>query len=90
LRYKVLEKFLHLLNVRKGIQAFHHSMERDVLQSDKRLFVIERICKGKNLLAVINVSDDRIKLPQYKGMTDLISKTLFEGSVAPYGVYFLQ
>jgi len=36
------------------------------------------------------VSDAKIKLPQYKGMTDLISKILFEGSVAPYGVYFLQ
>jgi len=90
LRYKVSEAFLHLLNVRKEIQAFHHSVERDVLQSDKRLFVIERICKGKNLLAVVNVSDAEIKLPQYKGKTDLISKTLFEGSVGPYGVYFLQ
>ena len=90
LRYKVLEEFLRLLNVRKEIQAFHHSMERDVLQSDRRLFVIERICKGKNLIAVVNVSDAEIKLPQYKGKTDLISKTLFEGSVAPYGVYFLQ
>ena len=90
LRYKVLGAFLHLLNVRGGIQAFHHSTERDVLQSDQRLFIIERICKGKNLLAVVNVSDAKLKLPQYKGKTDLISKTLFEGSVAPYGVYFLQ
>ena len=65
-------------------------MERDVLQSDKRLFVIERKCKGKDVLAVVNVSDAEIKLLQYKGKTDLISKTLFEGSVAPYGVYFLQ
>ena len=86
----MLEEFLHLLNVRKEIQAFHHSMERDVIQSDKRLFLIERICEGKNLLAVVNVSDDRLRLPQYKGKTDLISKTPFEGSVAPYGVYFLQ
>jgi len=90
LRHKVLAECLHLLEVRKGIQAFHHSVERDVLQSDKRLFVIERICNEENLFAVVNVSDDWIKLPQYKGMTDLISKTLFEGNVAPYGVYFLQ
>ncbi|NQT55838.1 MAG: sugar phosphorylase [Desulfobacteraceae bacterium] len=90
LRYQVLEKFLYLLKVRKEIQAFHHSVERTVLQSDERLFIIERIYKEESVLAVVNVSDDTIKLAQYKGKYDLISKVLFEGWVAPYGVYFLK
>lgn len=90
LRYQVLEKFLYLLKVRKEIQAFHHSVERTVLQLDERLFIIERIYKEESVLAVVNVSDDTIKLAQYKGKYDLISKVLFEGWVAPYGVYFLK
>ena len=90
LRYQVLEKFLHLLNVRKEMKAFHHSVERDVLQSDERLFIMERIYREKSVFAVVNVSNDRVNLPEYKGKTDLISKTTFGGTVVPYGVYFLE
>jgi len=40
--------------------------------------------------AVINVSDDTIKLPEYRGKIDLITHISFDGKVAPYGVYFLK
>ncbi|MBU0990142.1 MAG: sugar phosphorylase [Proteobacteria bacterium] len=90
LRYQVLGQFLHLLMVRKEIPAFHHSVKRDVIQSDKRLFIMERRTEGRSMVAVVNVSDDTIKLPQYQGKTDLIRKMLFEGSIEPYGVYFLE
>jgi len=90
LRYQVLSKFLHLLKVRKEIPAFHHSVKRNILRSDERLFIIERQYQGKNVIAVINVTDDTITLPQYQGNTDLIRNMLFEGSIEPYGVYFLE
>ncbi len=39
---------------------------------------------------VINVSDNSVTLPEHEGKLDLITKILFDGKVAPYGVYFLK
>ena len=89
-RYQVLEGFLHLLNVRKQVQAFHYSVERTVLKSDERLFVMERVNKGESILGVVNVSSNTVESPQYQGKYDLISKTRFEGNIEPYGVYFFK
>ena len=89
LRYRVLTRFIHLLKVRKEIPAFHHSVKRDILPSDERLFIMERQHRGRSMAAVVNVSGDAIDLPQYQGRTDRIRNLLFEGSVEPYGVYFL-
>jgi glycosidase len=90
LRYQVLAKFIHLLNVRKEIPAFHHSVKRNIIPSDKRLFVMERWYQNKCMTAVVNVSNDAIDLPQYKGKTDRIYNVLFDGRVEPYGVYFFE
>jgi len=90
LRYQVLTRFLHLLNVRKQIPAFHHSVKRDILPSDNRLFIMERWHRERRMVAVVNVSQDTIDLPQYRGMTGRIRNMLFDGSIEPYGVYFLE
>ncbi len=90
LRYQVLTRFLHLLNVRKEIPAFHHSVKREILSSDERLFIMERWQRKRYMIAVINVSDDAVDLPQYLGKTDRIRNILFDGSIEPYGVYFLE
>ena len=89
-RYQVLEGFLHLLKARNQIEAFHHSVRREVLRSDKRLFIMERQYKSESLYAVINVSDETIELPQYQGKYDFLSNAPFEGKADPYGVYFLK
>ncbi|HKI50289.1 MAG TPA: sugar phosphorylase [Desulfobacteria bacterium] len=88
--YQVLTKFIALLNVRKEIRAFHHSVERVVLYSDERLFIMNRRQQKGDMLAVINLSEDIVALPQYKGKFDRIENSLFDGSVEPYGVYFLE
>jgi glycosidase len=90
LRCQVLGRYLHLLRVRRQIRAFHHSVKREVLKSDKRLFIMERLYEEGSVFAVVSVSDDSIGLPQYQGKYDFISKTPFEGKVEPYGVYFLK
>ncbi len=90
LRCQVLGRYLHLLGIRRQIRAFHHSVERKVLKSDKRLFIMERLYEEGSVFAVVNVSDDSIELPQYQGKYDFISKTPFGGKVEPYGVYFLK
>ncbi len=89
-RYQVLEGFLHLLKARNQIEAFHHHVRREVLRSDKRLFIMERQDKSESLYAVINVSDETIELPQYQGKYDFLSNGPFEGKADPYGVYFLK
>jgi len=89
-RYQVLAKFIHLLNVRKEIPAFHHSVKREILPSDKRLFMIERWHQNRSMTTVVNVSRDAVELPQYKGKTDRIRNMLFNGCIEPYGVYFLE
>ena len=90
LRSQVLASFLQLLNDRKQIRSFHPSGTREVLDIDNRLLVIERQFKGERVCVVINVSDDTVKLPEYSGNFDLITRTLFNGKVVPYGVYFFK
>jgi len=90
LRYQVLASFLQLLNNRKQMPSFHPSSTREVLDSEKRLLTIIRQYQGESVCVVINVSDDRVTLPEYKGKLDLITKTAFDGKVAPYGLYFIK
>ena len=90
LRYQVFASFLQLLNDREQIRSFHPSGMREVLDIDNRLLTIERQFKGERVCVVINVSDDEVKLPEYSGNFDLITRTLFNGKVVPYGVYFLK
>ncbi len=90
LRGQVVSKLIDLIEVRKKIPAFHHAIERDVLDSDKRLFIMERKLEKKSSLVVVNVSDETVSLPEYKGKQDYMRNIPFEGSVNPYGVYFLE
>ena len=90
LRNQVLDSFLQLLNDRKQLPSFHPSGTREVLLKDKRLLTIVRQYKGESICVVINVSDDKLILPRYQGKCDLITNTIFNGKVNPYGVYFLR
>jgi hypothetical protein len=67
LRHQVFVNFLHLLNVRKRIAAFHPAGTRQVLDSDKRLLVVSRSFEGESIHVVINVSKDQLPLDDYKG-----------------------
>lgn len=89
-RYQVLNRLVHLLEVRKQIKAFHHSTAREVIHSDERLFIIERQHQDGSVYSVINVSNDAIGLPEYNGKYDLIEKTQFNGNIEPYGIYMLK
>lgn len=89
LRYEVLNKFLHLLKVRKKILAFHPYSERKLLKLDKRILAIWREFDGETVLALVNVSDDKIHIPDYQGKLEIIRNELFSGIVEPYGVYFM-
>ncbi len=88
--HRVLEQFLRLLDARKGVRAFHPAGIRSVLELDKRLIAIERSFEKEKIVAIVNVSDDTIPLPQFALKFDLITRTLFDGQVEPYGVYTLE
>ncbi len=90
LRYQVLEEFLRLLDARKEIRSFHPRGTRKVLDLDKRLIAVERRFKKEKVLALINVSDEEIPLPQYEMRFNLITRTFFDGRVEPYGIYALE
>ncbi len=90
LRHLVLEQFLRLLDARKRIRAFHPAGNRRVLSIDKRLIAIERTFEQEKVTAIINVSDETIPVPQFEMKFDLITRTLFNGRVEPYGVYALE
>lgn len=89
-QHQVVERFLSLLDARKRIRAFHPAGKRKVLKIDKRLVAIVRTFEGEEVLAIINVSDETIRLPEYQTRFELITRTLFNGRVLPYGVYFLR
>ena len=89
-RHRVLARMIRLLEIRKRIPAFHHSVKREILPSDERLFVMGRRHEGKNMVAVVNVSDETVALPRYEDKMDHISGRPFNGEVEPYGVYFLE
>ncbi len=90
LRYKVLEQFLRLLDSRKEIRSFHPRGTRKVLELDRRLIAVERRFKKEKVLAIINVSDDEIPLPEYEMRFNLVDRTFFDGHIEPYGVYALE
>jgi glycosidase len=90
LRHQVVEGFLSLLDARKRIRAFHPSGTRKVLEIDRRLVGIVRKFQGEAVLAIINVSDETILLPEFETRFELTTHTLFNGQVLPYGVYFLE
>ncbi len=90
LRYQVLEQFLRLLDARKEIRSFHPRGGKKVLNLDKRLIAVERQYKKERVLALINVSDQAIPLPDYEMRFNLVDRTFFDGQVGPYGVYALE
>jgi glycosidase len=90
LRHQVLASFLSVLKVRETVHAFHPSSTRRLIDCDKRLLAIERRFEGKAVLAVINVSDDTVGLPEYRGTSDAITGRPFQGKAEPYAFYFLR
>ncbi|EFK08872.1 alpha amylase, catalytic domain protein [delta proteobacterium NaphS2] len=90
LKNQVMTSLIDLLEIRKEMPAFHHAVERDVVSSDKRLFIMERKYEKKSTTAVINVSDDTVFLPEYEGKSDRLRNSRFDGNVSPYGIYFLE
>ncbi|VAX34365.1 hypothetical protein MNBD_NITROSPIRAE03-737, partial [hydrothermal vent metagenome] len=89
LRSRVFSGYLHLLNVRKKIPSFNPAGTREVLNIDKRLLIIVRQYRDKAVRVVINVTKDIIFLSEYAGDFDLICCKVFDGTVSPYGVFFL-
>lgn len=90
LRRRVLESYLRLLDSRKRIRSLHPGSRRKIVDLDKRLVSIERSYGREKILGIVNVSDQKIPLPGHELRFDLISRTLFDGEVPPYGVYALE
>ena len=90
LRRRVLESYLRLLDSRKRIRSLHPGSRRKVVDLDRRLVSIERSYGREKILGIVNVSDEKIPLPEHELRFDLISRILFDGEVPPYGVYALE
>jgi len=88
--YNVLKNYLKLLDIRTKIPELNQLYKQKIIYSDKRLFIMSRLRKNKEIIIVTNVSNDIISLSRYKGRTDLLSKRKFNGKVQPNGVYFLK
>jgi hypothetical protein len=61
----------------------------EVRDLDRRLFAVSRQFEGETVNVVVNVSHETVMLPEYKGNSDLLDSRVFDGTVEPYGVYFL-
>jgi glycosidase len=89
IRFQVLQNLLRLLNVRRQIPCFYPTSTMEVRDLDRRLFAVSRQFEGETVNVVINVSHETVMLPEYKGNSDLLDSRVFDGTVEPYGVYFL-
>jgi len=89
LRHRVLHYLLHLLETRRQNPCFHPAGAMKILDLDRRLFAVSRRFQGETVHVIVNVSDERVMLPEYKGNSDLPGSRTFDGTVEPYGVYFL-
>jgi len=89
LRHQVLHSLLHLLDTRRQNPCFHPAGTMKVLDLDRRLFAVSRRFQGETVTIVVNVNNKRVMLPEYKGNSDLPGTRVFDGTVEPYGVYFL-
>lgn len=90
LRRRVLESYLRLLDSRKTIRSLHPGSRRKIVALDRRLVSFERSYGREKILGIVNVSDEAIALPEHELRFDLITRTLFDGEVSPYGVYALE
>ncbi len=90
IRHKVFENYLKLLDFRIRNKAFHPRGIKKVIDIDRRLVSIERKMGREKILAIINVSDEEIPAHKYELRFDLISRSLFNGKVEPYGIYALE
>jgi len=90
LRRRVLESYLRLLDSRKRIRSLHPGSKRKVVDLDHRLVSMKRSFGREKVLGIVNVSDQSIALPELELRFDLISRTLFNGEVPPYGVLALE
>lgn len=74
LRYKVLNEYKRLLNIRKNHSEFSPLSGQEVIVLDKRVFSLVRFNETSKLLVLVNVSSDTVTLnTEYKGQ-DLLSK----------------
>lgn len=89
LRHQVLSGFTTLLSARKRLRSFHPYSKREVIDSDRRVLVIQREFEGERVSALVNVSDDNVALSGYTGQKDAITGNIFEGTLGPYGIQFL-
>ena len=86
LRHRVFKEYLKLLGIRKKICQFNPYYKEKTIKVDQRLLITKH---SKNLIVIINVSGERVKIHRYFERFDLIRKKQFNGKVLPYGVYYL-
>ncbi len=86
LRHRVFKEYLKLLNTRKKICQFNPYRKEKTIKSDQRLLVTEH---NRDLIVIINVSEEKVKINRYLEKFDLIRRKPFNGKVLPYGIYYL-
>ena len=73
---KVFAATINLIKKRKSLKAFHPNARQEVLFSDERVFALLRGEKDKQILALHNLSDAKVKV-QYQGKTYLLEPYSF-------------
>ncbi|MBD3354501.1 sugar phosphorylase [Candidatus Woesearchaeota archaeon] len=89
-RYKIFNGISKMLKIKKKLKAFEPEADQKVLSVDHRIFSIER-GKGKNkIIALINITDEKIILRKKFKRNDLISGKKFENVLEPYQAVWIS
>ena len=81
-RKQIYEKLSQLLKVRKNERAFNPYGNQEILDFGERVFALKREYGKKNLVSIINISDEIVTL-SLSGL-DIITQTVFSGTLNPY------
>lgn len=97
LRGRIFEGYKNMLRVRTGDEVFHPASGFRLIESDQRLFCIERISEdtAEKVFCIVNVSEENVPaLLPHGGMTDILTGRILddsnECSLKPYEILWLK
>ena len=86
----MLAGYRQMLKIRKQEEAFSPNSPQQVLKLDERVFALIRGTQENQILVLINVSDDVVKLETGMAGSGLLSEKQMNQALEPYEYLWLK
>lgn len=89
-RLQILNGIMNLLSFRKSHTCFSPEAKQNILIHNPRLFCFERGENENKTILIVNVSNEKIKIDEYKNHTNILQGKTFSGHIKPYQTLLLH